>query len=348
MTLLPQVRDQLTAAARRRARRRRVRAPGWPGASPRPWRRAAAALTLAVALGSAALVVVVVLATVRTETPKPRASGSGHTISPFGSPPTQPNLSTAAAREITRAAQRIVAHDRACSPAARPLFPPGHAPASLTSRLAVLRRPASAADRLPSLMRAAAPRASLRNLYVADSRLAQVVGTTRFFVIPTANAPGLRPVPARCEQEQRSALVAALAHVSPSTRRRLLAQQRRYLAWRRDEQLHPEGVTLAIVTAHPAPGTAMTWTGLAGGFTFGDVEAGVAGLGEERTDTGTVFHQLVPDGVARVALRLSGRGTVTVPVVDNLLVVRLPPAGGAVPSSIRWLSRSGRVISPAS
>lgn len=326
-------------AAGRRARRRRVghwlrRGPG------------AAAVTLA--LVSAAAVVVVALSTVRSPTPGghlPAPAGQGGTPSP--APPQQPSLSAAAARDITQASRSTIAHDRACSASAPATFPIGHAPASLTRNLSVLRRSATPADRLPSWLVDGDPRVR-RNLYLADSRLAATVDGARFYIIPSANVMGWRPVPSRCDQEQREALARHLAQAAPQTRRRILDQQRRYLAWKRYVQQHPDGVTLSTVVLHPSPGSAATFSG-GSGFTFADIRQGRAGVGDTETRNGTVvFHQLVPDGVARVTVRFTGHAPETVPVTGNLYAVRVPGAGvsGAVPAAITWLSATGKTIRP--
>jgi hypothetical protein len=61
------------------------------------------------------------------------------------------------------------------------------------------------------------------------------------------------------------------------------------------------------------------------------------------SDHGFFINRLVPDGVARVVIRLRRHRTITVPVHDNLYEVNtgdeLPPGWG-----VRWLDASGNKI----
>jgi len=85
--------------------------------------------------------------------------------------------------------------------------------------------------------------------------------------------------------------------------------------------------------------------GLSAGASCGDVmQLRTTGIGGATgSDRGFIVNALVPDGVARVVIRLRGHRTITAPVHDNLYEVRtgreVPPAWG-----VRWLDAYGRII----
>jgi hypothetical protein len=197
----------------------------------------------------------------------------------------------------------------------------GQPSTALTSILGVLCRPASPADKLPEILaHRPGPLGSIREIYINDVRLARTVAGTSFYIIPAGNVTGFRPVPNRCTHLQEAALQTELQHEPAAKRARLLDLQHAYLTWEQYQALHPEGICLAATTARSGS--------LACGSTIADIEQGRAGLGGAVSSTAnTLFHGVVPDGVATVTLCYPPSAdaaqavTITSKVIDNLFVV---------------------------
>jgi hypothetical protein len=264
--------------------------------------------------------------------------------------PQFPNLSTSEANYIIAARRATIARDRPCSPFASglPQIVQGLPGSELTSILGILRRPASAADDPPERLLQHSlhddPDSAGREVYTDDIRLARTVAGVRFYIVPTASASGLKPVPARCDAEQIATLKRELARTSTASRIRILAAQRQYLAWERYGALHPEGIKSAELQPHGS-GDSLS---LGCCSTVADIENGVAGLGFMSAGGSLFLHGVVPDGVATVTVRRTASPgyTVTGTVVNNVWVVRLPVTNvaGAFPLQYIWRSRRGAVI----
>jgi hypothetical protein len=84
--------------------------------------------------------------------------------------------------------------------------------------------------------------------------------------------------------------------------------------------------------------------GLGCGWRIGEIEQGLAGLG---SGPNSLYHGIVPDGVATVTLVLPhDRGVVKVHPINSMLVARLP-RGVDAPAKIVWRSADGTVIRSA-
>ena len=204
MSYLPELRASLVRAAERE---RRAADPKRRDTEPRR-RPGHGWLSVAAAAGVAIAVVAVVLighrrpaATAPSAPPVPSVQAI-HT--PAGPP--EPNVPAAQAKLMHEAQKSVVAHDPACSASRQlPATIPGSPPASLSSILGVLRRPATAADALPRGTFQSWP----PGVYVnAIRRLLSVDGAT-LYIVPTAG-PWLRAVPSRCLREQNAALAREL------------------------------------------------------------------------------------------------------------------------------------------
>ncbi len=87
--------------------------------------------------------------------------------------------------------------------------------------------------------------------------------------------------------------------------------------------------------------------GVGCGWGVAEIEAGLAGLGKTDTPGPSLFHGIVPDGVASVVLELPGhRGTVTAKVVDNVYLAPIPRSVQA-PVRVLWRAADGSVIKTA-
>jgi hypothetical protein len=322
MSYLPELRASLVRAAAREIappRRRPTLGPGW----------LAPAVAAGVALAVVALAVVLI---------GHRARGGGTpTAHPSGAapPPQMPNISGPEWNLIVKARRDTVAHDAACSPfvGSRPAFRAGRPSATLTAILGVLRQPAGARDSVPLQFFRHGP----FDIYRSAIRFAREQNGVAVYVLPTANVMGWRTVPRRCAAEEAATLYRELRGAPAKQRAAALDGQRRYLAWQQYEAMHPQGVCLAEVDPRGAGGVGCGW-GVA------EIEQGVAGLGHTVQPGPSLFHGIVPDGIASVVLELPGhRGTVTARVVNNVYLAQIPRTVQA-PARVIWRAADGSVI----
>jgi hypothetical protein len=331
MSYLPELRASLVrAAAREAAAPPRRRALGWLGPA------VAAGVALAVVAAA------ILLVGHRGGNAGPSAgAAAGH--SSGAAPPPMPNLSGAEWSRIQKARRATVTQDPACSPSAgaRPALRPGQPSGELTAILGVLRRPASATDTTPLKDFQHGP----FDVYRAAIRLAREQDGVALYVVPTANVSGWRPVPQRCAAEEAAALGRAMKGASSKQRAAALDGQRRYLAWQQYEAEHPEGVCMAEVDhARGNGGRATGAGGVACGWNVGEIEQGLAGLGASGSPGPSLFHGIVPDGVASVVLVLPRHlGTVTARVLNNVYLAPVPRSVQA-PDRVIWRSADGSVI----
>jgi hypothetical protein len=236
-----------------------------------------------------------------------------------------------------------VTHDPACSPSAGapPALNPGQPSRTLTAILGVLRQPARATDTAPLRFFQHGP----FDVYGGSIRLAREQDGVALYVVPTANVLGWRTVPRRCAAEEAAALGREMSGASAQQRAAALDGQRRYLAWQQYEAEHPEGVCLAEFDhARRDKPSVLGGGGVACGWGVGEIEQGLAGLGGTSTPGPSLFHGIVPDGVASVVLELPHRhGTVTARVVDNVYLAPVPRSVQA-PTRVFWRSADGSVI----
>jgi hypothetical protein len=207
---------------------------------------------------------------------------------------------------------------------ARPVHPRllrGAPPARLTSILGVLRRPTAPRDVLP---KGALPSSGYSTLWVSYVRLLGSLGGTRYFLIPGV---AVDPLPAAC----RAAL--------PPRTRRAEAQD--------DRQQRYGSVT--VEPFDPSQGGnegGVPWTNqriIHGSMVLFPTSAA-------KSSTTATAYGIVPDGVAGVIVAGRFRHPVSVPVVGNFFVVRVPlhlAGSGAVRSAaftVQWRAADGALI----
>jgi hypothetical protein len=253
-----------------------------------------------------------------------------------------PNLSGPEWRLIVKARRETVTRDPACSPflVSRGGFRAGAPSATLTATLGVLRRPAGDADAVPLHILQHFP----FSIYRSAIRFAREQDGVALYIVPVASAFNFKPVPRRCAAEQAAALAREMSGASPKRRAAALEGQRRYLAWQQYEALHPQGVCLAEVDHRRAGARDLASGGVGCGWGVAEIDQGLAGLGHAVQPGPSLFHGIVPDGVASVVLELPGhRGTVTAKVVNNVYLAQIPRSVQA-PAGVIWRAADGSVI----
>jgi hypothetical protein len=265
----------------------------------------------------------------------------------------EPSLSPSERHYIGAAWRATVAHDHACYGFHGQRFTTGTPSGTLTARFAVLRRPATRATGLSALLRATRPQPGLQ-LYLNQIQPARKAFGATFYVIPAGNVSGQRGVPERCGAEQVAALKRKLSRVRPPKRGRIIAAQRRYLAYLRYLALHPEGLcgTFVLTRAgHPELGDNWGCATLADFGRWGVLADTQAYLG----GSVAAFWTVVPDGVATVTLSFAATaGTplthtvrTTARAMHNVVVAKEPykaPGESGFPSTIVLRGRDGTVI----
>ncbi len=265
-------------------------------------------------------------------------------------------LSPTERKYIDAAWRATVARDHACYGFHGSELTQGSPSRALTSRFAILRRPATAADRLRRLLRVTGPPGGPAwtqgaQLYLNQIHGAQSAFGATFYVMPAGNVTGQRGVPARCGAQQIAELKRQLPHTLRRQRVRILAAQAWYLAYLRYLALHAEGICATFVT----PG------GLGDNFgcaTLADFQRWGVLADTQAYLGGTVaaFWTVVPNGVATVTLRFSaGAGrfapthtvTTTVRPVNNVVVAKEPyaaPDQSGFPSTIVLRAADGHTL----
>jgi hypothetical protein len=201
--------------------------------------------------------------------------------------------------------------------------------------LAVLRRPATAADRLPRSLQGGP---DAQGVYVRYIRLARVSDGISYYVLPAESFRDQSPIPARCYALILAAVRAELPRIPSRYRTATLMfaeRQVRFAQLARQQSTGP-GVCLLLSAANGNAGTC--------GATAEQLKQG--GLVSR---LGTVSG-LVPDGVATVTLDYPATNgqparTVTEQVVDNVFVTPVHRVVGpaAMPRMV-WSSREGSVV----
>lgn len=352
MTLLPQVREQLDAAAHRKVRRRPPRSPvrglGW-------FRAIGPTIPVAVSVGTAVVIAVIAITALHaahrgTSHPAQQHAAPGHPRPPVTGPPSPTQQAINAA--VNKATSQTIQGDHACQNEnrgpTRVHGSPGH---QLLLQLGVLRRPAIPSPTLQTLLAGGFSAGS--RVYVDYIRLAQLAYGSAFYLIPEGNPSGLGSIPARCYTEMRTRLEHLTAHLPASERESALRQQSENFRTMRQQTGQP-GLCFAIVTTRyvrPPNGvnsgcgsmTASLRPGLSGGIGQGD-----------RTG-GQIFAAIVPDSVATVTLKFSASSkdparTLTARAINNVVVFKIPPrtAHADFPSAIIRRSANGQIISSTS
>jgi hypothetical protein len=260
------------------------------------------------------------------------------TGSPPSSPPAPPSQGTVASY-LDAAYRATVSRDPACG--GRPLSPgpvtftfsEGAPSRALLSLLGVLRRPATAADRLPQGFGGGQP--GTLAIYSRYIRRARVVDGASYYLIPERVEPAPNAVPMRCYAEQRAALQSLVASLPATKRAAIMRSGTQTLAQERQARVglptEPyDGVQLA--TAGPGAGGASCCDGVSS-------LAHRVSIGLD----GQTAYGVVADGVASVSLYYAATRSqdpltiiakatrvVTATVINNVYVVN--SATGAAPS----------------
>lgn len=348
MTLLPQVRDQLDAAAHRQVRRR-------------PWRDAVRGLrwvrlvgpTIPVAVSVATAVVIAVIAITALHTAHPGTTGPAQHHTPAGHPrppvigrpgPAQQAINAA----INKATNQTIQSDHACQSENRgPTRVHGSPGKQLLSQLGVLRRPAIQSPTLQTLLAGGFTAGS--RVYVDYIRLAQVAYGSAFYLIPEGNPSGRGPIPARCYTEMRTRLERLTAHLPAAEQAAARQQQSQDFRFMR-QQVDQPGLCFAIVTTRHvrAPNGVNSGCGSTTAFLRPGLDGGI---GQGDRAGGQIFAAIVPDSVATVTLKFSASGrdparTLTARAINNVVVFKIPPrtAHPDFPSAIIRRSADGRII----
>jgi hypothetical protein len=281
----------------------------WRGPSPVTRRRRVPRPDSGGILALAGVLVAAVIAVFAVALLGHRHSGmSGRTTSnPLPPPPAAalyPHMSRSDLNQVGAAARTVFAHDRACRGFHGPETTTGSPSRSLVSMFGILRHPSGSAGDLGQLLHWS-PGAQL---YVNQVHRARSAYKASFYVLPAGNVSGQRGVPARCGPEEVAALERQLSTAPRRRRARILAGQRRYLAYLRYLAVHAEGLCAGFRTTNQAGGDGLACA------TVADFERwGVLVDASVYLDHAAVFWTVVPDGVASVTLRFVAGGPCITP-----------------------------------
>jgi hypothetical protein len=349
MTLLPQVRDQLDAAAHRKVRRRRLQGPmrtlGWPQAIGR---------TIPVALSVAAVLAIAVIAITALHAAHRDGSrpGNHHPAHRASHVPRLVHPPRPAQRAIDaivgKATVQTIHSDHACQDANRgATIVHGSPGQQLLSRLGVLRRPAVPSSTLHTLL-AAGFTAGAR-VDIDYIRLAQIAYGNAYYLIPEGNPSGREPIPARCFTEMRTRLEHLTADLPAAERTAALQQQSENLQGIRQQVPEPALCFAIVTTRHVRPPNGVN-SGC--GSTTSFLHPGWEGIGQGDGAGGQIFAAIVPDGVATVTLKFSASTnaparSLTAQAINNVVVFKIPPhtPHADFPTAFIWRSAAGLITS---
>ncbi|HWI70558.1 MAG TPA: hypothetical protein VNT55_01285 [Baekduia sp.] len=227
--------------------------------------------------------------------------------------------------------------------AAQPRLVDDPVPPGLLAQLGVLRRPATAADRLPpGQVRFGAADVLRRSIRVAR---ASDGWSYRFYLSRGVLAPLSGPAdPVACARVRRDAAIAAAERFDPGVRTEVARRVNAEVGSLEDQAA---GQTLSFTLMEQRPDG--RGTGGGGGFIKGDRIPAAGGIGHFRRGNHryVALSGLVPDGVARVRV-LDGSGSPrerprTIEVRDNVFHALLPRRFGPR-LTVEWRSPSGRVL----
>ena len=357
-----QLEDQLRRAAQARAVARRTETPdgspaGDPGAAPtsaplrRPGRWAWLAVGMRAAPAVAAVAVTVVVAVAALVL-------LGHNPTPASPPPAVPAGVTEASRfrqlfadwahapkqelRIINQAQNSALPTHACQSGQtgtpRQTEISATPSPALLSQLSVLRRPATAADRLPTnALPGPTP------VYAGAARLAVSAGGAEYYLVPARSDPGAGQPGSACFAAERTALQRLLPHLPASMRAatvKLLSEQ---IAAQLYQRSRPSIDIVCLVIVGHNYGSSFCGEN-ATQIRKGQIPQATGG----GPQPGGEFSQvgIAPDGVATVALTWATPGhhhvTITAPVHDNVYIASSPPNGAM--ASMTWRAADGRQL----
>jgi hypothetical protein len=332
--------DRASASAGRRVGALGRRFPRIRGRRPAWW---PASIDLAPVLATAVVILVVGAALVLL------GRAGGHQSPPPASRPPTPNAGLAGQLEKTPQKQlrREFAYIAAAtkgvlgSPECQVQQPTGVSlvhgtpDRTLLSLLAVLRRPATPADRVNPSMFTGIP-----DVYAGSARRAFSAGGETYYLAVSGFDEAATIPPERCFALQTRALAQYLPNIPPALRAQTQALQAGYMAYDR-----------RIATQGPRDGICIVDTGRSdNGASCGTTAAEIKD-GLPPNDENGVFEGVVPDGVASVRLAFPashGRParSVTGPVMGNVYAIRVTGAGQAPPAepAVTWRSAQGGVV----
>lgn len=231
--------------------------------------------------------------------------------------------------------------------------------ARMLALLAVLRRPATAADRLPRTRFYIKGRLNLflpvGEVYVRYIRLARVADGIAFYLIPVGKDGPPAPARAtldRCYAQQIATLRGKLTGVPVSLRASTMRDGERFFAESRtnvaNRRVHESVYELEAAQNGGGASDAGSAAAIQRGGPLG-------GLGPQSTQKTVIMSGVVPDGVATVTLHYAAGGsgahhlpplTVTSTVVGNVFAMAIPDFGATRnwPSTMVWRSRTGVLI----
>lgn len=236
-----------------------------------------------------------------------------------------------------RAADQKVFRTPACrnrGPAV-PLVSHGSPSGALRSALGVLRRPATAADRLPHSLQSAG---DARGIYVDYIRLARVKNGVSYYIVPAASLSPGRMLPAGCYAAMVAALRAELPQIpvrlrapTLSLQGKLIARQRRFA-----KQAAAGGICLMFNSPKVSGGAC--------GATASEIKQ------RGMLSSFGPLSGVVPDGVATVTIHypasngLAAR-TVASDIVGNVFLTSIRRSNrGDLGPAVIWRSAQGKII----
>jgi len=303
--------SQLKHAARARARRR-LRVPRWIRGVP------------ALAAAAVAVAVVVLALTLLHH---------GHPAAGAAAGPAQRGYLPAEVKYLREAAHHVPECHAGTGPAL-PATSNGSPGRALLSLVAVLRRPATAADRLPRSLQAGA---DAQGVYLHYIRLARVSNGVSYYILPAESVTQRQFLPVRCYAAILAAVRAELPHIPARFRTPTLDLAERLVAHDRAAAQTPTG-----------PGVCLLMTGSAGSAgTCGATAAQLVSVG--LLSLSSTVSGIVPDGVATVTLRYPDGGgrhpkTVTARVVGNVFASTSAVAFRLPRPAMVWRAANGTVL----
>ncbi|MGO9899806.1 MAG: hypothetical protein ACLP0J_08955 [Solirubrobacteraceae bacterium] len=231
--------------------------------------------------------------------------------------------------------------------------------ARMLALLAVLRRPATAADRLPRTRFYINGRLNLflpvGEVYVRYIRLATVADGIAFYLIPVGKDGPPAPARAtldRCYAQQIATLRGKLTGVPASLRASTMRDGERFFAESRTNVANRRVHESVYELEAAQNGSGASDAGSAAAIQLGGP---LGGLGSQSPQKTVIMSGVVPDGVATVTLHYAAGGSgahhlppliVTSTVVRNVFAMAIPDFGDTRnwPSTMVWRSRTGALI----
>lgn len=287
-------------------------------------RRGMGALALTLSVGVTVAVVAIVISL--NSGASPRLSSPGGSGGPPPDPSTAPGYAQVW-RYVAKARMSTGRHDRAClgvmgRPTRRRAISNGQPSPAMLAAFAIFRRPEQPTDRPPRGFATGAGGAS--GIYIHYVRRAQYRYGGGYYLIPAANVnAGMGPLPARCYGEQTAAFYREQPQIPPRLRQRAERIDAEALAYERYRQAHPAGICLSHLNNKGFGGGGC-------GATFADTEQHPGlGMSEGDSQGGWINAGIVPNGIASITYRYakarhSRAFTITVPVINNLVVYKTP------------------------